>query len=246
MLSLDTHTGTVMHMIVNNDILRTLRVIQICDSNFPVGSFNHSYGMETYLRLKKVYDTNTFNSWLNVYLREQFIYSDGLAIRLLYEFLEEDDMESVYELDRLITVQTVAKESRNGGKLVASRMIKLFMDLYDFDLLKDYERKLRKKEIFGHPALVFGILMYSLGFNMKEAIIYHMYSTVSTLISNAVRTIPLGQKDGQILLKNCNEEFENLYKKIMDLDYDDFGANSPGLELSQIKHETMEFRLFMS
>ena len=32
----------------------------------------------------------------------------------------------------------------------------------------------------------------------------------------------------------------------MNLDYDDFGANSPGLELSQIKHETMEFRLFMS
>lgn len=236
----------VMHMQIDNDILKYLRVIQICDSNFPIGSFNHSYGMETYLRLKKVYDTNTFDSWLNVYLREQFIYSDGLAIRLLYGFLEKNDMESIYELDRLITVQTVAKESRNGAKLVASRMIKLFMDLYDFDLLKDYNNKLRKKEVFGHPALVFGMLMYSLGFNLKEAIIYHMYSTVSTIISNAVRTIPLGQKDGQILLRNHSEEFTSLYKKIMNLDYDDFGANSPGLELSQIKHETMEFRLFMS
>ena len=155
-------------------------------------------------------------------------------------------MESIYELDRLITVQTVAKESRNGGKLVASRMIKLFMDLYDLDLLKDYDKKIRKKEVFGHPALVFGMLMYSLNFNLKEAIIYHMYSTISTLISNAVRTIPLGQKDGQILLKNFSEEFTSLYEKIMHLDYDDFGANSPGLELSQIKHETMEFRLFMS
>ena len=244
MLSLDTLI--LMHMQIDNDILKHLRVIQICDSNFPIGSFNHSYGMETYLRLKKVYDTNTFNSWLDVYLKEQFIYSDGLAIRLLYSFLEKSDMESIYELDRLITVQTVAKESRNGGKLVASRMIKLFMDLYDFDLLKEYNDKLRKKEIFGHPALVFGILMYSLNFNLKEAIIYHMYSTVSTLISNAVRTIPLGQKDGQILLKNYSEEFIHLYEKIMNLDHDDFGANSPGLELSQIKHETMEFRLFMS
>ena len=32
----------------------------------------------------------------------------------------------------------------------------------------------------------------------------------------------------------------------MNLDDDYFGANSPGLELSQIKHEIMEFRLFMS
>ena len=179
-------------MPINNNIADVLKVIQICDSNFPVGSFNHSYGMETYLRLKKVYNTETFRDWLNVYLKEQFIFSDGLAIKFLYEYLNNDDLEGVWTLDNLITVQTVAVESRNAGKLVASRMIKLFMDLYDFNLLKVYNEKLNKKEAFGHPAIVFGMLMYSLGFNLKEAIIYHMYSTVSTLISNAVRTIPLG------------------------------------------------------
>lgn len=233
-------------MPINNNVSDVLKVIQICDSNFPVGSFNHSYGMETYLRLKKVYDTKTFREWLSVYLNEQFIFSDGLAIKMLYEYLNNDDLESIWNLDNLITVQTVAVESRNGGKLVASRMIRLFMDLYDFNLLEEYNKKIRSKESFGHPALVFGILMYSLGFNLKEAIIYHMYSTVSTLISNAVRTIPLGQKDGQILLKEFSEEFEGLYNTIINLDYDYFGANSPGLELSQIKHEIMEFRLFMS
>ena len=40
----------------------------MCDSNFPVGSFNHSYGMETYLRLNRVYN-HTFREWLNVYLK---------------------------------------------------------------------------------------------------------------------------------------------------------------------------------
>ena len=49
--------GTLIHMPINNNIADVLKVIQICDSNFPVGSFNHSYGMETYLRLKKVYNT---------------------------------------------------------------------------------------------------------------------------------------------------------------------------------------------
>ena len=233
-------------MPINNNILDVLKVIQICDSNFPIGSFNHSYGMETYLRLKKVYNTETFREWLSVYLNEQFIFSDGLAIKMLYEYLNNNDLESIWDLDNRITVQTVAIESRNGGKLVASRMIKLFIDLYDLDLLKEYNRKLINKEAFGHPALVFGMLMYSLGFSLKEAIIYHMYSTVSTLVSNAVRTIPLGQKDGQLLLKEFSGEFEKLYDVVMNLDYEYFGANSPGLELSQIKHEIMEFRLFMS
>ena len=238
--------GTLIHMPINNNILDVLKVIQICDSNFPIGSFNHSYGMETYLRLKKVYNTETFREWLSVYLNEQFIFSDGLAIKMLYEYLNNNDLESIWDLDNRITVQTVAIESRNGGKLVASRMIKLFIDLYDLDLLKEYNRKLINKEAFGHPAIVFGMLMYSLGFNLKEAIIYHMYSTVSTLVSNAVRTIPLGQKDDQLLLKKFSGEFEKLYDIVINLEYEYFGANSPGLELSQIKHEIMEFRLFMS
>ena len=233
-------------MLTNKDISDVLKVIQICDSNFPIGSFNHSYGMETYLRLKKVYNTETFKEWLNVFLNEQFIYSDALAIKMLYEYLNDNDLESIWDLDNRITVQTIAIESRNGGKLVASRMVKLFLDLYDFDLLKEYNRKMTNKEAFGHPAIVFGMLMYSLKFSMKEAIIYHMYSTVSTLVSNAVRTIPLGQKDGQLLLKEFSGEFEKLYDIVINLDYEYFGANSPGLELSQIKHEIMEFRLFMS
>jgi len=238
--------GTLIHMPINNSVADVLKVIQICDSNFPIGSFNHSYGMETYLRLKKVYNTETFREWLKVYLNEQFIFSDVLAIRMLYKYLNNNDLEGILDLDNRITVQTVAIETRNGGKLVASRMIKLFLDLYDIDLLKEYNSKIINKEAFGHPAIVFGMLMYSLGFNLKEAIIYHMYSTVSTLISNAVRTIPLGQKDGQLLLKEFSEQFENLYDIVISLDDDYFGANSPGLELSQIKHEIMEFRLFMS
>ena len=130
-------------MLTNKDISDVLKVIQICDSNFPIGSFNHSYGMETYLRLKKVYNTETFKEWLNVFLNEQFIYSDALAIKMLYEYLNDNDLESIWDLDNRITVQSVAIESRNGGKLVASRMLKLFMDLYDFKLLNKYYEKLK-------------------------------------------------------------------------------------------------------
>ena len=102
-------------MPINNNVADVLKVIQICDSNFPVGSFNHSYGMETYLRLKKIYNTETFREWLKVYLNEQFIFSDGLAIKMLYEYLDNGDIEGIWNLDNRITVQTIAIESRNGG-----------------------------------------------------------------------------------------------------------------------------------
>ncbi len=238
-----------LHTDINNNennIINILRVLQICDSSFPIGSFNHSYGMESYLRNNKITNIESLNQYINVFLNNTFIYSDGLAIRMLYEYLNKNEIENILELDRMITVQAIAKETRNASKLIASRMIKLFLDLYDSKLLKEYEEKINTKEAFGHPAIVFGLLMYTLNFSEEEAISFHMYSTISTLIQNAVRAIPLGQKDGQIILKKYIESFKDLYKKIRNLDYSFLGASTPGIELSQINHEVLEFRLFMS
>ena len=226
--------------------LNILKIMQICDSNFPIGSFNHSYGMETYLRDNRIKDTESFKGWIRAFFRNQFIYSDGFSIKLLYEYLDKKSEKKILELDRKITVQSMAFETRNGNKMVAKRMLNLFLDLYDSKILEIYLEKINKKEAFGHPAIVFGMLMYELKVNLIDAIQYYMYSTASTLIQNAVRTIPLGQKDGQILLKESSESFLELSEIIQTLDEDMFGANVPGIELAQIQHETLVFRLFMS
>ena len=240
----------MLNLNTDTKILKVLKIIQLCDSNFPVGSFNHSYGMETYLRKDEIKNTETFRNWLKIYLNKQFIYSDGLCIRILYDILKEhgklEITKEIIELDRKITVQSIAKESRDGAKLIAGRMIRMFIDLYDFEILKEYDKKIKEKEAFGHPAIVFALALYSLGLNVKETICYHIYSTISTLIQNAVRTIPLGQKDGQIFLKEFCEDTEILFEKIENADLDYFGLNVPGIELSQINHETLIFRLFMS
>lgn len=240
---LNLHTDTKKN---EDNIINILRIIQICDSSFPIGSFNHSYGMESYLRNDKITNMESLKEYINVFLNNVFIYSDGLAVRMLYEYLNNNEFKKILDLDRMLTVQSIAKETRNGSKLIASRMIKLFLDLYESDILKEYEEKINLKEAFGHPAIVFGLLMYTLNVSEEEAIGFHMYSTISTIIQNGVRAIPIGQKDGQIILKKCSESFKTLYEKIKNLDYSFFGASTPGIELAQINHEVLEFRLFMS
>lgn len=226
--------------------MKFLSILQICDSNFPVGSFNHSFGMETYLRDGQICDSQTLKLWLNSYLEHQFIYSDGFAIRLVYEYLKDNQLDQIWQLDRMLTVQNSAKESRDGAKLVGQRMIKTYLELYDIPLLREYEKRIKGKLSFGSPSIATAILMYNLEISMEEALTYYMYSTVSTLIQNGVRAIPLGQKDGLLIMKEFFEIFENLVEKIKKLDFDDFGLTVPGLEISQINHEGLIFRLFMS
>lgn len=226
--------------------MKFLNILQICDSNFPVGSFNHSFGMETYLRDGDISDLESLKKWLLVYLEQQFLYNDAFAMRLVYEYIQDKNIEKIWELDRLITVQNPAKESRDGAKLIGQRMIKTYLDLYKSEVLELYDKRVKKRESFGHPAIATAILLNYLEIGMEEAILYYTYSSVSTLIQNGVRAIPLGQKDGLLLMQDLFQCFEKMVERVKVLEEEDFGINVPGLEIAQINHENLIFRLFMS
>lgn len=73
-----------------------------------------------------------------------------------------------------------------------------------------------------------------------------LYSSISGLVQNAVRGIPLGQTAGQQLLREFQTYIQEAVEKIELLEEDDFGAVAPGLEISQMKHERVNIRIFMS
>lgn len=241
-------TGTVMIKSNENSITtwQLLNILQVCDSAFPIGSFNHSYGMETYLRENVICDAHTFNRWLTMFFENQYLYNEGLAIKLVYEILEKDEINKVWDIDQLLTVQNVAMESREGAKLVAYRKLDVVLELFEVDLLKEYKERIEENISYGNPAVVFAILMYYLNVKRDVAIVAYGYSVASTLVQSAVRAIPLGQKDGQRVLQDSLSTLESIREEIEKLSIEDLGYNIPGFEISQMNHEILTFRLFMS
>lgn len=241
-------TGTVMIKSNENSITtwQLLNILQVCDSAFPIGSFNHSYGMETYLRENVICDAHTFNRWLTMFFENQYLYNEGLAIKLVYEILEKDEINKVWDIDQLLTVQNVAMESREGAKLVAYRKLDVVLELFEVDLLKEYKERIEENISYGNPAVVFAILMYYLNVKRDVAIVAYGYSVASTLVQSAVRAIPLGQKDGQRVLQDSLSTLESIREEIEKLYIEDLGYNIPGFEISQMNHEILTFRLFMS
>ena len=51
---------------------------------------------------------------------------------------------------------------------------------------------------------------------------------------------------GQEIVLHSFSQLEHITQAIQELDASYLGANTPGLELAQMKHETQVFRLFMS
>ncbi|MBS4196949.1 urease accessory protein UreF [Lederbergia citri] len=223
-----------------------LSLFQLCDSNFPTGAFSHSFGLETYIQNDYVKDEKSFLTWLDVYLNEQLIYCDGLACKLVYEALQKGDTEQVWRMDRLITVQNLPRESREGTQRIGDRMLKLVKDLYHIPILLEYGERISRKQSFGHPSIVFTAAGHHLGIPPKTTTLFYLYSTILTLVQNAVRAIPLGQTSGQKIIKQFHQFLVDATEKISILTEDDFGIVSPGLELSQMNHERVNVRIFMS
>ncbi|WP_053362634.1 urease accessory protein UreF [Bacillus sp. FJAT-27251] len=223
-----------------------LSLFQLCDSNFPTGAFSHSYGLETYIQADKVHDKDSFQQWLRAYVNEQLVYSDGLACRLVHEALDKGDFRKIWKLDRMLTVQNLPRETREGTKRVGDRMLILIKSLYDIPILSEYGERIKQNKSFGHPSIVFTIVGHHLGVPAPTTILYYLYSAVSGLVQNAVRAIPLGQTAGQRTILEFQEVLAEATAKVQELEEDDFGIVSPGLELSQMQHERVNVRIFMS
>ncbi|HCY6375474.1 TPA: urease accessory protein UreF [Staphylococcus aureus] len=223
-----------------------LRLFQFCDSQFPTGAFSHSFGLETYIQRNIIHDDHTFIAWLKMFLQEQLTYSDGLAMRLVYDALENDDTQKVLHIDKLIFVQNLPKETRVGAKQMGTRMVKLALELYNSPWIAWYHQQMQDKKAKLNPAICFTMLGHYLGVDIETIIDYYLYQNVSSLTQNAVRAIPLGQTAGQKIVTHMIPYIEETRKQISELKEADFGMTAPGLELNQMAHENVNVRIFIS
>ncbi|MBK0005506.1 urease accessory UreF family protein [Priestia aryabhattai] len=223
-----------------------LSLIQLCDSNFPSGAFSHSFGFETYIQRNQIYNTETFQEALRTYLDVQLTYTDGLACRLAYEYAAHDQFNEIMRIDHELYALALSKETREGTRRVGQRMLKLCLELFQGSYLEKYMSEVKAKKAYGHPAVVFALASLQLNITKEEAILSHLYASISSLIQNAVRGIPIGQTDGQKTLVLFQPMLQHALQHILQVDQEEFGAVTPGLEIAQMQHEQLHVRLFMS
>ena len=219
--------------------------MQFTDSNFPSGAFSHSFGLETFVQQGIVSDATSFKPFMEGYIN-QLCYVDGLAVKLIYNALDQDDWSKIVEIDELIYCSTIASESKLGAQRIGQQMLRLYRELYPNTLLDQYANYIKAKDCYGHSCICQAILLYELKFPFDIAIQTVMYTACSTIIQNAVRCIPLGQTDGQKMFQFAILRCQESMPKIEQLDEKHLGCTSPLLEVKQMQHEQLHVRLFMS
>ena len=222
-----------------------LLLMQLTDSNFPSGAFSHSFGLETFVQHEIVNDSHDFQRFLEGYIA-QLCYTDGLSVKLVYEYLDKEDWVSILKIDEMLYCSSSATESRLGAQRMGQQMLRLYRQLFQIETLEKYADDINQKICYGHSSICLALLLYELGFDKEVAIQTVMYTACSTIIQNAVRGIPLGQTDGQKMFHFAVKQCEESVAKIEQLNEWMLGCTAPMLELKQMQHEQLHVRLFMS
>jgi urease accessory protein len=217
-----------------------LALQQLVDSALPTGAFAHSLGFETYVDAGLVVDEGSFGVWLGAFISQSVSYSDGLAIRFLYEGVD------VLELDALLSASLLPRQVREASVKMGLRLLEIGGEVFPSDGLASYRELVTGGRAAGHQPLAFAVVARSLGVPLEEALAAYLFATVTSLTQNAVRAIPLGQNAGQRLLRQAADDVAAAVERIAHLTPDDFGAVTPGLEISQMRHERQRARMFMS
>jgi urease accessory protein len=236
-------TITIIAMSTNQSFYTLL---QIADSIFPIGSYTQSNGLETYVQKEIVKDANSAEAYLKSVLWNSSLYSDFLAVKLAYEYAEEQNIEKIFKLDELLYAVKAPREMKQGSSKMCGRFIKLVEKFNSSELVLKYKDAIKIGMCTGQHSIVFGIFAAVNKIPKEQVIKAYLYNTASCIINNCAKLIPLGQIDGQLILFNCQELLNNVYVKLDDLTIEDIGRCSIGFDIRAMQHEMLYSRLYMS
>lgn len=223
-----------------------LHLIQIHDTAFPTGSYAHSFGMETYIQDNRIRNEADLEEFCDMYLFSNMGSGDAIIVKEAHQLAMERDIEGLIRLEKICHGVKLSPEARKGSEMLGRQFFKTVSPLNDDELLTLWNEKLESKEVSGHYAVIYGIYTAVLGVNVQIALETFLYSSVMSLVQNAVRAVPLGQMGGvktvYALLPVIQKTVENVLGKTLD----DLDNNSIALEIASMKHEFLYSRMFIS
>ncbi|MER2089579.1 MAG: urease accessory protein UreF [Sporosarcina sp.] len=226
--------------------LALLRLFQIHDSAFPIGSYTQTYGMETYIQEDVIRTKEDLTADCTSFLFHNLVRGDAILIQEAYAAARERDIERLLYLEQLCGAMKLAKESREASVNLGRQFIKTVSPLGTDDFLVEWKNRIDSKEIKGHYAILYGIYSATTGVSAHHAVMTYLFASLNGLVQNAVRAVPFGQTTGVQAMYELIEQVTEAAELVSTLTEDDISNNALGIELASMKHEYLFSRLFIS
>lgn len=223
----------------------------LTDSALPTGSFAHSAGMETFVLSGQIDDAESYGRWLATYLY-QASFNEALAVRLAMELATSQlgDTEKVAELsqlDQLCHASQTPRQIRQSMNTMGKRMARVVaITVSDTFLVDEYAAGIDESRYHGNPGIAAGLAFGCAGVSTIDGVHAYLLQMANSMTQNAIRAIPLGQDAGQRALVAAYDHIERAARLTMRHTAAELGVVAPAIEISQMQHEALHARMFMS
>jgi urease accessory protein len=210
---------------------------------YPIGAFSYSHGVETAVEEGFVRDRATLVAWLATVLRDGTGRVDGALFAAAWRAAVARDWPAFDAVAERAAAwrgtSEMALESRQQGGSFLS-ITRTAWRHADLDAAH--------ARLGGEIALPVAVALAAAahGIALKEALGGYLHAFTANLISAAVRTVPLGQSDGQVALAALEGAVRRTVEAALAADLDEVGTATPLLDWCSLRHETQYTRLFRS
>ena len=207
---------------------------------YPIGGFSYSHGVETAVEEGLVTDRASLVAWLATVLRDGSGRLDGALFAAAWRAVAAKDWPAFEAIAERAAAwrgtSEMALESRQQGGSFLS-ITRTAWPHPDLDAVRDD---------LALPVAV-ALAAAAHGIALETALGGYLQAFAANLISAAVRTVPLGQSDGQRALAGLEATVRRTVETALAVsDLDEVGTATPLLDWCSLRHETQYARLFRS
>lgn len=221
-----------------------LRLMTWLSPAFPVGGFSYSHGLERAVEAGLVTDRASLIPWVETVLRHGAGRADaGLLLEAMRAHADPDRLDRLVELaDALRGSAELALESSAQGTAFVATIAAAWPDPW----LDQWRIRLKRMNRQPAYAVAVGVVAARAEIVEADALLATLQAFAATLVSAAIRLVPLGQTDGQRAMAALEPVIEQAVHLALTRPFSDLGSASVMVDWCSLTHEIQYTRLFRS
>jgi urease accessory protein len=223
-----------------------LALLQLCDTALPTGAYAFSSGLETYTQQGLLPTVAILQEWMETILHHTVHGSHLLPVGLAYRATAAGDWAQLEHLDQHLTAMKHAREGREASVKTGQGLLRLAIQVWPGPSVEYLHGLCQQHKVAGHQALVLGVIGCQLGYEERIIVEAAGYQWLSSMVSAALRLLPIGQLAGQRLLTVLLPHLPAIADDIHQQSWDDLSSAAPDFDIRAMQHEMLYSRLFQS
>ena len=224
--------ATVAHTRMSTDTPDViLTLAQWFSPAFPIGAFSFSHGLETLVETGEIRSAEDVEAWLKSVLNYGAGRNDVILMAASFRASSKDEIK---EIDALARALSPSKERLLETEVQGEAFIRAINEVWGSDL----------------PALCYpvaiGASARTCGMPVRETACMYLHALTSSFVSAAIRVVPLGQTEGQSIVRRLAPLGDQLGTGYIDESLEAIGSSSFIGDIASMTHEDQYSRMFRS